>query len=79
VSCCAVHYRGPEAAADSPAEAGAEVEFFATAAAAPAGDSSSVGGGYMNGSAARDARVSDQDMYSGDYEVAAAGGQPLLW
>ena len=69
-------HRGPEAASDSPAEAGAEVEVFTAAAAAPAG---SGGAGYMNGSAARDARVSDQDIYSGDYEVAAAGGQPLMW
>jgi hypothetical protein len=72
VLCC----RGPEAAADIPAEAGAEVEVFAAAAAAPGGSS----GSHINGSSRRvDARVSDQDVYTGDYEVAAAGGQALLW
>jgi len=64
-----------------------EVYTAAAAAAAAGGGVSSGGGGgggssvYMNGSASRqaDARVSDQDVFTGDYEVAAAGGQPLMW
>jgi hypothetical protein len=76
-SCCCCH-RGPESAADVPAETGAEVEVFSATAATPTADSSS--GGYMNGGARHaDARLSDQDMFTGDYEVAAAGGKALLW
>lgn len=37
--------------------------------------------GGMNGSSSgrRDAQAPDQDVYAGDYEVAAAGGQALMW
>lgn len=77
--------RGLEDAAHAPAEEGAEVEVLSAAgtAAAAAGGSSGGGGSAVNSSSRGggrfDARVSDQDVFTGDYEVAAAGGQPLMW
>lgn len=74
--------RGLEDAAHAPAEEGAEVEVFAAAvpaAAAAAGGSSGAVNGSSRVGGRFDARVSDQDVFTGDYEVAAAGGQPLMW
>lgn len=78
--CVCLVCRGPDAAAEVPTEEGAEVEVYTTTSAGAAA------GGYMNGSSGRQADVragADQGAAGyyteGDYEVTAAGGQPLMW
>lgn len=76
--------RGSDTSKELPNEDGAEVEVFTSAAPAAVGVGASSGGGGRGDAASRqqhkyDGRLSDQDVYTGDYEVAVGGGQALMW
>lgn len=63
--------RGSDAAADVPTQQGAEVEVFTEHTA---------NGSYSaKGPHHPDVYSSDQGVLTGEYEVAAAGGQALMW